>query len=88
MQQESGVVQEKHCRQAIRLKPIRGISAAKQYPRASAATFIAYSRRRRKTSVEQLADEAAARLAISGLRLELNRGGAWYDRVESEMQFP
>jgi len=39
-------------------------------------------------SVEQLADEAAARLAISGLRLELNRGGAWYDRVESEMQFP
>jgi hypothetical protein len=69
-------------------KPIRGISAAKQYPRASAATFIAYSRRRRKTSVEQLADEAAARLAISGLRLELNRGGAWYDRVESEMQFP
>jgi integrase len=28
-------------------------------------------------SVEQLADEAAARQAISALRLELNRGGAW-----------
>ena len=28
-------------------------------------------------SVEQLADEAAARQAISALRVELNRGGAW-----------
>jgi hypothetical protein len=28
-------------------------------------------------SVEQLADEAAARQAISALRLEFNRGGAW-----------
>ena len=28
-------------------------------------------------SVEQLADEAAARQATSALRLELNRGGAW-----------
>src|SRR5215469_3131166 len=28
-------------------------------------------------SVEQLADEAAARQAISGLRLEFNRGGTW-----------
>lgn len=28
-------------------------------------------------SVEQLADEAAARHAISALRLEFNRGGAW-----------
>src|SRR5207245_221061 len=28
-------------------------------------------------SVDQLADEAAARQAISALRLELNRGGAW-----------
>ena len=28
-------------------------------------------------SVEQLADEAAARQAISGLRLQLSRGGAW-----------
>lgn len=28
-------------------------------------------------SVEQLADEAAVRQAISALRLELNRGGAW-----------
>ena len=28
-------------------------------------------------SVEQLADEAAARQAIAALRLEFNRGGAW-----------
>jgi len=28
-------------------------------------------------SVEQLADEAAVRQAISALRLEFNRGGAW-----------
>jgi hypothetical protein len=34
-------------------------------------------RRRVLGSVEQLADEATARQAISALRLQLNRGGAW-----------